>query len=167
MRHCLDCGTRLNSSDGHGPNAPVRCTACNGPAHKVWTREAIIAAVQRWADEHGLVPPTSGDWNSTLARKAGRPERGTEYPSVHTVQDEFGSWSEAIRAAGFDAFAPSHYGREGEDPEVVAKTVELYRSGLSAAQVGERMGICSATVIYRLRKAGEPRRSSSEWRRAA
>lgn len=155
VRFCLDCNARLSSSDGNGPNAPVRCHACASARKKVWTPDAIIAAIRRWADEHGGVPPTATDWIT----------RGDSYhPPTSAVIQTMG-WANAIRAAGYDAFETGKYGRDGEYPEVIAEAVDLYRSGLTLAQVGERQGASVHAIAYRLEKAGEPRRP--RWGQAA
>lgn len=109
---CTDCGAPLNGSDGNGPNAPIRCVKCsgvrNGAERKVWTREAILVAVQDWAREYGE-PPAVPDWNTYSARvvlgddmRAQRFEcaRG-QFPTFTTVVREFGSWNVAIETAGF------------------------------------------------------------------
>lgn len=109
---CLDCGKRLDGSDG--TKSAVRCVACAnviaGAARKVWTREKIIAAIQEWAAEHGQ-PPTTTNWHPGHARAIGHPELSAAYeaepdrwPSHTQVCREFqdvGSWNAAIAAAGF------------------------------------------------------------------
>lgn len=163
-RPCIDCGAPLSGCNGHGPNAPLRCVACAHIEATVWTRETVIAAVRQWADEHGGIPPVATDWNTSLAVSVGRPPRSLDYPAVPTVQRVFGSWHAAIIAAGFDAFTVGHYGRAGEYPEIVAETVRLYRSGLSCAAVGARLGMSGNGVRMRLLGAGEPLRSPHDWR---
>ena len=64
----------------------------NGATGSIWTREAIICAIQRWVIEYGE-PPTSKVWNG--------PRRPAGYPSVPTVKERFGSWNAAIEAAGY------------------------------------------------------------------
>jgi len=64
---------------------------------KTWTRESVIAAIQRFAAEHGR-PPTASDW------KHADPEYG--YPGTSTVYGKppwkpFAAWGDAIEAAGF------------------------------------------------------------------
>lgn len=103
---CIDCGARTDGSNGPG-GAPERCIVCAGRARVVWTREAILAAIRQWAEQHGQ-PPAATDWNATLARYFYRPERPAEYPSVDTVQREFGSWNAGIAAAGFDPTPVGH-----------------------------------------------------------
>ena len=78
----------------------------NGALGKIWTREAIICAIQRWAIEYGE-PPISKVWASSC--------RPSGYPSTPTVRDRFGTWNNAITAAGF---APRPRGCPGHlDPE--------------------------------------------------
>jgi len=162
--NCADCGART-VSDG---KTPERCGPCAHAASKVWTRDAIVAAIQRWADAHGGVPPVARDWNTTVARQRGKPDRGDGFPATNTVRNTFGTWNAAITAAGFVPFDIGHYGRDGEDPEVVAESVRLYRSGLSTTQVGQRMGVSSGTISARLRAAGEPsRRAVTRARRSS
>lgn len=60
-------------------------------SQRKWPRQAIIEAIRRWALEHGA-PPTNDQWvKGALGR-----------PTASTVAKEFGSWSAAIEAAGFD-----------------------------------------------------------------
>ncbi len=54
-----------------------------------WTPERIIRTIQAWNDEHGA-PPTMDDWKGT---KQGRPTAGC-------VVSHFGTWNNAISAAG-------------------------------------------------------------------
>jgi hypothetical protein len=156
---CLDCGGRTVSDGG---TTPKRCNGCAKVARKVWTRDEIVAAVTRWADTHGGVPPVASDWNTTMARDRGKPERGDEFPVTNTVRTTFGTWNAAIRAAGFDAFEPGHYGREGEDPEVLAECARLYREGWSTCRLADRYGCSPGAVASRLEQAGQPRRSVRE-----
>jgi hypothetical protein len=59
-----------------------------------WTRETIIAAIRRWTEEHGS-PPLIRDWQPN----------GPDYaPSANPVIRLFGSWNEAIQAAGLNPY---------------------------------------------------------------
>lgn len=60
------------------------------PLRRVWERDDVIAALQRWAEEHGR-QPSQNDW----AR------RGEYHPSASTASKAFGSWGAALVAAGF------------------------------------------------------------------
>lgn len=71
-----------------------------------WTRETMIAAIQRFATRYGR-PPGAADFNPAMVRAAGhdwRAERfyaDADYPTVPSVAREFGSWADAVEAAGF------------------------------------------------------------------
>ena len=56
----------------------------------LWTGEAIIAALQTEAAQTGE-PPTRQGWDKA----------SPEHPAARTVYDMFGSWPNALRAAGF------------------------------------------------------------------
>jgi hypothetical protein len=160
-RRCVDCDAVCNT-DGRVTRAAERCRTCaERLTHetRTWTPEAIVAAIQSWADEHGGVPPTASEWRYGA-------DHDPAFPYPPCVLREFGTWNAAISLAGFDTFKSGHYGREGEDPAVVAETIQLYRSGLSCAAVGERLGVSGAAILHRLEVAGEPRRAPGR-RRAA
>lgn len=165
---CVDCGAPTHG--GEGPSQPSkRCVSCFQTYRRenfgVWDRERIVAAIRAWADENGGVPPSGVDWNPPQARAIGHPEKAERFerdqawPWVNTVQRYFGSWNAAIEAAGFEPRRTGCYGREGEDPAVVAETVRLYRSGLSGRQIAAALGISPNAVYGRLEKAGVPRRA--------
>lgn len=84
-----EAGKRLLESLGasytvKGAAGSKRRAKRRGGKPKVWTREKIIAAIQAFAAEHGR-PPTS-----------------TERPSMaQQSKREFGSWADAVEAAGF------------------------------------------------------------------
>lgn len=95
------------------------CKACNAndkrewraarargdrPKRARWTREEIVEAVRLWVITYGE-PPRYGDWradernpekHARLKRLRGR------VPSSSTVTSRFGSFAEAIRAAGHE-----------------------------------------------------------------
>lgn len=113
---CVDCGEPLNGSDGRGPNAPMRCVLCsgrwNGSERKVWTRAAIVLAMQEWAAEYGDAPAMP-DWDPTQAEiinDSARADRfraaAGRWPTTTTVFKEWRSWNTALVAAGFQPRAP-------------------------------------------------------------
>ena len=111
---CVDCGAPLNGSDGHGPNAAIRCKLCAarvaGEAKTRWTRQALLLAIRAWARQYGE-PPATPDWNPTRAARLhdeGRICRFREgdWPHSESVVREFGSWNAGILAAGFEPRAP-------------------------------------------------------------
>lgn len=56
-----------------------------------WTRASIIVAMWLWATEHEGVPPRVEEW-----RLAG------DHPNYKTVRRLWGSWPDAVEAAGFE-----------------------------------------------------------------
>jgi hypothetical protein len=62
---------------------------CPRPEQRAWDRASIITALERFAGEHGRAP-TWEEW------KTSAPDR----PYAGQVASEFGSWLDAIRAAG-------------------------------------------------------------------
>lgn len=113
---CGDCGgtTRYNGHKNKG--ASERCKACQldlQVASKVWTAEAIVSAVQAWAELHGQ-PPRVTDWQHPSG-DGGHPAATTVYniPSA-----PFPTWNAAIMAAGFN---PRDVGRYKRTPESLAK----------------------------------------------
>lgn len=61
----------------------------------IWSRESILAAIREWAEEQGG-PPLSSDWRAA----------GYGHPSSRTVALRFGTWNDAIAAAGFTPVLP-------------------------------------------------------------
>lgn len=57
-----------------------------------WTRARILEAFFRWRREHGRIP-VSTDWMSGV---------GPDYPTLKTVREVFGCWSDLVVAAGFE-----------------------------------------------------------------
>lgn len=167
---CIDCGRPTDGSDGPG-KAAERCADCRARyqhEQRRWTPQAIVRAIHEWAAEHGE-PPAATDWKADMKRcRRDRPARDAErFPADKTVQAVFGTWNAAIRAAGYTPRRTGHYGRPGEDPKVVAETVRLYRTGLSLVEVGMQLGVSAGCVLYRLQKAGEPRRPAHRRKREA
>lgn len=168
-RPCLDCGKRINT-DGSVTNAAERCINCNAAHQRRTSRTWIIESINEWVDLFG-VPPTASDWEPRMpTAPAWRRERyeatGRPWPSVHVAQDNFGSWSNALRAAGWDPYPVGHYGRDGEDPEVIQHTAERYLAGMSGPEIARADGVTAGCVDYRLEKAGVQRRSHAEARAA-
>jgi len=111
---CSECGGQT-SYNGHDKAVSDTCANCvrdQQRANRRWTRENVIAAIQLFHARNGR-PPSAKDWN--------RPDRGTDYPSLGAVirrsygwrNAPFGSWSEAIRAAGYE---PNQTGRRPNAP---------------------------------------------------
>jgi hypothetical protein len=121
---CVDCGRPTNGSNGYA-KAPTRCAPCAAiyqHEQKYWTRERIIAAIQRWADEHDGEPPRAPDWTHAGPARL-HPASSTVYAAASNPHAEFASWSEALAAAGF----PGNVRGKRRDPET-------WRANLRAAQ---------------------------------
>ncbi len=97
---CETCGASTDGSNGSS-KAPRFCANCAADAHRIWTRDKIVAEIRRFAVEHGR-PPSATDW---------RGPRSSGYPSSFTVQSLFGSWANGIEAAGFPKPKVGHYDR--------------------------------------------------------
>lgn len=76
----------LNGTAPEG--VPTPSVSPNGGTR--WTREAIIAAIQRWAELYGE-PPKQRAWS----------RGGADHPSSSRVKQVFETWSAAIVGAGF------------------------------------------------------------------
>jgi hypothetical protein len=103
-RNCVGCGAVVN------PNGlkqkSLRCRTCATAESTIWTPERIVFAIRAWAEENGDIPAAI-DWNPAMARANGHLDKVEKFysedawPDLSTVQARFGSWSAAIRAAGF------------------------------------------------------------------
>lgn len=108
LHRCIDCGEWRQSG-----YLVDRCKRCYVLSQTIWTQEAVVAAIQDYADQYGE-PPTAHEWNPALARQLGRPDLGERFyqdgcwPHTHTVQQRFGSWNAAIAAAGFTPRPTGH-----------------------------------------------------------
>lgn len=79
-----------------------------------WEKAEVIEKIQQWVKDYGEIPAAT-DWNPSDCRRssyiaterarrwADRADRFSQgvYPWPRTVQDLFGSWNNAIAAAGF------------------------------------------------------------------
>jgi hypothetical protein len=61
------------------------------PHRRTWTREEIVTALKASAAQHGR-PPADTDWLRA----------SHDHPPASTVKNVFGSWSAALRDAGFE-----------------------------------------------------------------
>jgi hypothetical protein len=79
-----------------------------------WTRPEILAKIKEWVERYGEIPAATdwhpGDCNRCARISAARSQawlaraerfREGEYPWPQTVIKNFGTWSAAIREAGF------------------------------------------------------------------
>ncbi len=68
-----------------------RCPTC-GRAIPYWTPARIVAAFHRWEREFGA-PPKVPEWQK---------RKTPWHPTINVVRSVMGSWSAAIRAAGYE-----------------------------------------------------------------
>jgi transposase len=152
-RECVDCGAPTDGSRGY-ETAAVRCKECRLEFQTKWDRESVIAAIQRWADEDGGIPPSQIDWNPSHPQ--GSPAQTDRYqaadycPDHTTVARLFGTWNEGIRAAGF---TPRPTPQRGTEP--ILRVVRAFRAGESIAEIAEREGVGPGAIRMRLRRGRE------------
>lgn len=147
---CVDCGGRVSGTHpGKMANRdePV-CRECAGPHYRMWTREAILCAVQEWADAHGGVPPSANDWFRERAR-------GGPVPNISVVLRVLGTWNQAIIAAGYEPHAIGPVG--GYTPLTPAQRKACavrYGAGESSARIAADLGCTTAVVAKWARRGG-------------
>jgi hypothetical protein len=99
---------------------PSRSSSSRGggrPRSIEWDRDSIVAAIRAWERTYGH-PPTQREWQPA-------PDG---CPNQYTVLREFGSWGDAIVAAGFERprRGKTHYARKGAataaDPQPQVET---------------------------------------------
>jgi DNA-binding CsgD family transcriptional regulator len=160
---CVDCGGRVAGGSRHklvDIDEPV-CRRCAGGHYAIWTCEAIVCAIQEWADEHGGIPPSAREWRFAQARNDPR------VCNVNNVRKRFGTWNAAIQAAGFEPHAGGPVGgctplTEDEREECVRR----YATGESSVSIAADLG-CSPQIVTKwARRAGVPIREGIA-RRAA
>lgn len=117
----------IAEGEGRGGRPPSECEACGdrvgktsrrwcrrcyrlGRVRETWPSHRIVAALQQCAEVTGR-RPGAADFNPTMARQKGWPERARRYeeygwPSTSTIQERFGSWNAAMLAAGFRVYDP-------------------------------------------------------------
>jgi hypothetical protein len=99
----------------------------------MWSQDDILYAIIEWEEERGK-PPVANDWLTA----------GEKNPSAVTVYKKFGSWNEAIRAAGFTPYA---YPRKEFDEKLARR---LRKEGLSEKSIASRLEISTDVLRKRL-----------------
>lgn len=98
---CVDCGGRVAYNGKNGVEYSTRCMDCrklHEHLNRKWSRENVIAAIRRFAEENGR-PPKSTEWIKADLEK-GYPPRS----AVYGFGGDFRSWADAIHAAGFETY---------------------------------------------------------------
>lgn len=163
---CDICGGPTSGANGRA-QAPKRCKDCFPRTPKYWTAERIVAAIQEWAREHNGAPPAASEWLGQVEGSIGQYAKGPRsasgvhrrWPPVTTVQREFGSWANAIEAAGFPKPTVGRYTRSTTTRAKISavqrkidydKLVELHHQGLTASEIAAAIG-CSEGTVHGLR----------------
>ena len=128
-----------------------------------WSRESIIEKIVAWERLYSE-PPSSADWNPSLARwraqewRIERYRQG-EWPSTNAVKRHFGeSFDAAVRAAGFEPRRPGPRPR----PAHSARPAIAQREPQTPRSVDEEL-LAAAELVH----AAEARARAAEKRAAA
>jgi hypothetical protein len=127
---CECCGEPTDGSRGPG-KAPSMCLSC-----LEWPEEAIVGAMQDWAEAHGGVPPSCTDWRST---------HGGANPSNRAAA-RFG-WNQLLLKAGFALTVDRR-------PETQATMEQMLRDGRSGREIAEHFGCSESNVYQRMKSHG-------------
>lgn len=99
------------------------------PGRLVWTQQEILQAIRDFNAEHGR-PPKSTEWQVP-----------GDHPNTRTVSRQFGSWKNAIEAAGFarsNRGRPSGVTRQYFEPKKALSLDAIYKQEmLNGPQEGE------------------------------
>ncbi len=127
---CEVCGKATDGSNG-AEKAPTLCQECHE-----WPEEAIIVAMQDWAEAHGGLPPTGTQWQAA----------SEDHPAATTVSKRMG-WNEALLRAGFDL-------RCDRRPETTERMAQMIREGFSTEAIAEAYGCSENNVWQRIYRRG-------------
>ena len=113
-----------------------RCQECarHRARRHEWTRQEALEAIVRWSEVEGRAP-TSSEWQSGGRGSRRWSRQYPSWPTVREVQRLFGSWNQALRAAGFKPVQPIGVTKE----DVTAALRDAYRElgdGLSYLRYG-------------------------------
>lgn len=147
---CERCGARTDGSSGRR-RAPRLCGSCSRArqrAEKRWTAEAVTDAIRRYADRHGR-PPTATEWLRADPAN-GYPAVTSCYRSSTRSGAPFGSWGEAIEAAGYPRPKPGQApGQRWWTPELVVSELQrLQHDGTAPAYGADPPLVHAAKRFY-------------------
>jgi predicted transcriptional regulator len=155
---CKYCGAATDGSNGRN-KAPECCKHCAAKrAPRKWTQELVIEKIQEWTHLHGK-PPKATDWLHLVEGSPGQYVQGSRdeiwskrrWPSVGSVQNRFGSWANAVEAAGFPRPLVGHYQRTTKTREKRRRISrdrvhELIQQGCSDMEIADLLDCHSRTI---------------------
>lgn len=102
-------------------------TARRRTAHRRSTPDDVLAALRAWTEQHGS-PPTSLDWDPSRARRRGdlarlRRHAAGSWPTTRMVCGHFGTFNEALRAAGLPTRPTAGRKANLRDPQEVLRAI--------------------------------------------
>lgn len=128
---CDSCGGPTDGTMGPG-RASKRCMECIE-----WPAEAVVAAMQRWADDHGGLPPRMEDWR----------EAAPDRPCATVVAVGKIGWNELLLRAGFGL----RLDRRAETQREIERLVRAY---VPPREIAEEFGVTTSAVYMRFRTRG-------------
>lgn len=116
-----------------------------------WSKDDILYAMLEWEEKNGE-PPKWNDWMIA----------GEDHPVSMTVRKHFGSWNNAMAAAGFTprdphANVPPSGIPPKMTPEIKKKANHLRRQGIPDYAIAERLGISRSTIQRHLGHRPKPK----------
>lgn len=169
--YCMDCGGQLmNGKRARGITAK-RCKDCYKVWHsknrKFWNEETVVAAIHKFRERYGRWP-VSTDFNPGTAIAQSHPEvaerfhTDSDYPYINTVRSVFGSWNNALLAAGRpEEELYKTNSKAFNDPLAIERTIQFIEAGLTYREISELEGISIQGVEMRVKLyiSGVPRRA--------
>lgn len=125
---CEECGGPTDGSNGLS-GVPALCWECSHAAQsadKMWTRENVVDAIQRFAAANGR-PPRASEWVRSDPVN-GYPTRTSVYQAGRRTTSPFVHWADAIEASGFPRPVTGHYERQ---PKAVLRKTKYQGRGVT------------------------------------
>jgi hypothetical protein len=148
---CTVCGGRASGADPGrmaDRTKPV-CVSCAAEHYAHWTTDAIVAAIRAWTAKHGRFP-------SVQDFQRARYHSSEHVPTENHVIYRFGSWRNALQAAGYDR--PPRRGPSAGfkvlTPEQRGDCARRYAAGESSVAIAADLGCSPRVVLDWARRAG-------------
>lgn len=127
---CETCGAKTDGSNGRAlaPKVCARCWRLAQHDRRIWNEARVLAAIRTFHSLHGR-PPWSKEWLRSEDLAAAELRDGVAYPWTTTVLREFGTWLNAIRAAGYEP--PDYPNRRKPDEFFFDRIMALSKNGVA------------------------------------